>query len=86
VRSRLPDIDVRPTEEAGQTFAHALDVHAMLGTAEATIRAEPSRAPRCAVRTIALTSPNSTASSWSISFQSAGGTEDPAQCTAVSHP
>jgi len=38
VRSRLGDIDVRPTDEGWGDLAHAFDVRAMLATGEATIR------------------------------------------------
>jgi succinate dehydrogenase / fumarate reductase flavoprotein subunit len=43
VRSRMPDIDVRPTDEGWTDLAHALDVRAMCGTAEATIRGALAR-------------------------------------------
>ncbi|MGH2383317.1 MAG: FAD-binding protein, partial [Candidatus Limnocylindria bacterium] len=43
VRSVLPSVDVRPSEEGWGDLAHALDVQAMLGTAEATLRGAIAR-------------------------------------------
>ena len=43
VRSALPSVDVRPTEEGWGDLAHVLDVQAMLGTAEATLRGAIAR-------------------------------------------
>jgi len=42
-RSALPSVDVRPSEEGWGDLAHALDVQAMLGTAEATLRGAIAR-------------------------------------------
>jgi len=44
VRSALPSLDVRPSDEGWGDLAHALDVQAMLGTAEATLRGAIARA------------------------------------------
>jgi succinate dehydrogenase / fumarate reductase flavoprotein subunit len=44
VRSALPSVDVRPSEEGWGDLAHVLDVQAMLGTAEATLRGAIARA------------------------------------------
>ncbi len=43
IRSRLGDIDVRPNDEGWGDLAHALDVRAMLGTAEATMHGALAR-------------------------------------------
>jgi succinate dehydrogenase / fumarate reductase flavoprotein subunit len=43
VRSVLPSVDVRPSEEGWGDLAHVLDIHAMLGTAEATLRGAIAR-------------------------------------------
>ena len=43
VRSALPSVDVRPSEEGWGDVAHVLDVQAMLGTAEATLRGAIAR-------------------------------------------
>ena len=43
VRSALPSVDVRPSEEGWGDLAHVLDVQAMLGTAEATLRGAIAR-------------------------------------------
>ena len=43
VRSALPSVDVRPSEEGWGDLAHVLDIHAMLGTAEATLRGAIAR-------------------------------------------
>ena len=43
VRSVLPSVDVRPSEEGWGDLAHVLDVRAMLGTAEATLRGAIAR-------------------------------------------
>jgi succinate dehydrogenase / fumarate reductase flavoprotein subunit len=43
VRSALPSVDVRPSEEGWGDLAHVLDVRAMLGTAEATLRGALAR-------------------------------------------
>jgi succinate dehydrogenase / fumarate reductase flavoprotein subunit len=43
VRSALPSVDVRPSEEGWGDLAHVLDLHAMLGTAEATLRGAIAR-------------------------------------------
>jgi succinate dehydrogenase / fumarate reductase, flavoprotein subunit len=43
VRAALPSVDVRPSEEGWGDLAHVLDVHAMLGTAEATLRGAIAR-------------------------------------------
>lgn len=43
VRSVLPSVDVRPSEEGWGDLAHVLDVQAMLGTAEATLRGAIAR-------------------------------------------
>ncbi len=43
VRSVLPSVDVRPSEEGWGDLAHVLDVQAMLGTAEATLRGAMAR-------------------------------------------
>ncbi len=43
VRSVLPSVDVRPSEEGWGDLAHLLDVQAMLGTAEATLRGAMAR-------------------------------------------
>ena len=43
VRSVLPSVDVRPSEEGWGDLAHVLDVKAMLGTAEATLRGAIAR-------------------------------------------
>jgi succinate dehydrogenase / fumarate reductase flavoprotein subunit len=43
VRSVLPSVDVRPSEEGWGDLAQALDVQAMLGTAEATVRGAIAR-------------------------------------------
>jgi succinate dehydrogenase / fumarate reductase flavoprotein subunit len=43
VRSVLPSVDVRPSEEGWGDLAHVLDVQAMLGTAEATTRGAIAR-------------------------------------------
>ncbi|MGH2603871.1 MAG: FAD-binding protein, partial [Dehalococcoidia bacterium] len=37
IRSALPSVDVRPSEEGWGDLAHVLDLQAMLGTAEATL-------------------------------------------------
>ena len=42
-RSVLPSVDVRPSEEGWGDLAHVLDVQAMLGTAEATLRGAIAR-------------------------------------------
>jgi succinate dehydrogenase / fumarate reductase flavoprotein subunit len=42
-RSVLPDVDVRPSEEGWGDLAHVLDLQAMLGTAEATLRGAIAR-------------------------------------------
>jgi succinate dehydrogenase / fumarate reductase flavoprotein subunit len=39
----LPSVDVRPSEEGWGDLAHVLDVRAMLGTAEATLRGAIAR-------------------------------------------
>jgi succinate dehydrogenase / fumarate reductase flavoprotein subunit len=38
IRTALPSVDVRPSEEGWSDLAQVLDLHAMLGTAEATLR------------------------------------------------
>ncbi|MDQ4035157.1 MAG: FAD-dependent oxidoreductase [Chloroflexota bacterium] len=43
IRSVLPSIDVRPSEEGWSDLAQILDLHAMLGTAEATLRGAIAR-------------------------------------------
>lgn len=43
VRSVLPSVDVRPSEEGWGDLAHVLDVQAMLATAEATLRGAIAR-------------------------------------------
>jgi succinate dehydrogenase / fumarate reductase flavoprotein subunit len=43
VRSALPSVDVRPSEEGWGDLAQVLDLHAMLGTAEATLRGAIAR-------------------------------------------
>jgi succinate dehydrogenase / fumarate reductase flavoprotein subunit len=43
VRSTLPSVDVRPSEEGWGDLAHILDIEAMLGTAEATLRGAIAR-------------------------------------------
>jgi len=43
VRSTLPSVDVRPSEEGWGDLAHILDVEAMLVTAEATLRGAIAR-------------------------------------------
>jgi len=43
VRSVLPSVDVRPSEEGWGDLAQVLDVQAMLGTAEATLRGAIAR-------------------------------------------
>jgi len=43
VRSALPSVDVRPSEEGWGDLAHVLDLQAMLGTAEATLRGAIAR-------------------------------------------
>lgn len=43
IRSELPNVDVRPSEEGWGDLANVLDVHAMLGTAEATLRGALAR-------------------------------------------
>jgi len=43
VASALPSVDVRPSEEGWGDLAHVLDLQAMLGTAEATVRGAISR-------------------------------------------
>ncbi len=43
VRSVLPSVDVRPSQEGWGDLAHVLDVQAMLGTAEATLRGAIAR-------------------------------------------
>ncbi|MGH9174680.1 MAG: succinate dehydrogenase, partial [Vicinamibacterales bacterium] len=43
VRAALPHADVRPSEEGWGDLAHVVDVHAMLGTAEATLRGAIAR-------------------------------------------
>jgi succinate dehydrogenase / fumarate reductase flavoprotein subunit len=43
VRSALPSVDVRPSEEGWGDLAHVLDLQAMLGTAEATLRGAMAR-------------------------------------------
>ncbi|MEX0625261.1 MAG: FAD-binding protein, partial [Chloroflexota bacterium] len=43
VRSALPSVDVRPSEEGWSDLAQVLDVQAMLGTAEATLRGAIAR-------------------------------------------
>ncbi|HEY8884978.1 MAG TPA: succinate dehydrogenase, partial [Chloroflexota bacterium] len=43
VRSVLPSVDVRPSEEGWGDLAHVLDIHAMLGAAEATLRGAIAR-------------------------------------------
>jgi succinate dehydrogenase / fumarate reductase flavoprotein subunit len=43
VRSVQPSVDVRPSEEGWGDLAHVLDVQAMLGTAEATLRGAIAR-------------------------------------------
>ena len=43
VRAVLPSVDVRPSEEGWGDLAHVLDVQAMLGTAEATLRGAIAR-------------------------------------------
>jgi succinate dehydrogenase flavoprotein subunit len=43
VRSALPSVDVRPSEEGWGDLAGVLDVTAMLGTAEATLRGAIAR-------------------------------------------
>jgi succinate dehydrogenase / fumarate reductase, flavoprotein subunit len=43
VRSRLAEVDVRPTGEGWSDLVHALDLRAMLGTAEATVAAALAR-------------------------------------------
>jgi succinate dehydrogenase / fumarate reductase flavoprotein subunit len=42
-RSVLPSVDVRPSEEGWDDLAHVLDVQAMLGTAEASLRGAIAR-------------------------------------------
>ena len=44
VRAALPSVDVRPSDEGWGDLAHALDVQAMLATAEATLRGAIARA------------------------------------------
>jgi succinate dehydrogenase flavoprotein subunit len=43
IRLALPSVDVRPSEEGWGDLAHVLDVQAMLGTAEATLRGAIAR-------------------------------------------
>jgi succinate dehydrogenase / fumarate reductase flavoprotein subunit len=43
IRSELPSVDVRPSEEGWGDLANVLDVHAMLATAEATLRGALAR-------------------------------------------
>ena len=43
VRSVLPSVDVRPSEEGWSDLAQVLDVQAMVGTAEATVRGAIAR-------------------------------------------
>jgi len=43
VRTALPSVDVRPSEEGWGDLAHVLDLHAMLSTAEATLRGASAR-------------------------------------------
>jgi succinate dehydrogenase / fumarate reductase flavoprotein subunit len=43
VRAALPSVDVRPSEEGWGDLAHILDLQAMLGTAEATLRGAIAR-------------------------------------------
>lgn len=43
VRSVLPSVDVRPSEEGWGDLAQVLDIQAMLGTAEATVRGAIAR-------------------------------------------
>ena len=43
VRSALPGVDVRPSDEGWGDLAHVLDLQAMLGTAEATLRGAIAR-------------------------------------------
>jgi succinate dehydrogenase / fumarate reductase, flavoprotein subunit len=43
LRSALPRVDVRPSEEGWGDLAQVLDLHAMLGTAEATLRGAIAR-------------------------------------------
>jgi succinate dehydrogenase / fumarate reductase flavoprotein subunit len=43
VRSMLPTVDVRPSEEGWGDLAHVLDLQAMLGTAEGTLRGAIAR-------------------------------------------
>lgn len=43
VRLALPSVDVRPSEEGWGDLAHVLDVQAMLGSAEATLRGAIAR-------------------------------------------
>jgi succinate dehydrogenase / fumarate reductase, flavoprotein subunit len=43
VRAALPSVDVRPSEEGWGDLANVLDVHAMLGTGEATLRGAIAR-------------------------------------------
>jgi succinate dehydrogenase / fumarate reductase flavoprotein subunit len=43
VRSALPSLDVRPSEEGWGDLAHAFDLQAMLATAEATLRGAIAR-------------------------------------------
>jgi succinate dehydrogenase / fumarate reductase flavoprotein subunit len=43
VRSALPSVDVRPSEEGWGDLAQVLDLQAMLGTAEATLRGAIAR-------------------------------------------
>jgi succinate dehydrogenase / fumarate reductase flavoprotein subunit len=43
LRSVLPSVDVRPNEEGWGDLAQILDLHAMLGTAEATLRGAIAR-------------------------------------------
>ena len=43
IRSVLPSVDVRPSEEGWGDLAQVLDLHAMLGTAEATLRGAMAR-------------------------------------------
>jgi succinate dehydrogenase / fumarate reductase, flavoprotein subunit len=43
IRSVLPSVDVRPSEEGWNDLAQVLDLHAMLGTAEASLRGAIAR-------------------------------------------
>jgi succinate dehydrogenase / fumarate reductase flavoprotein subunit len=43
IRTALPSVDVRPSEEGWSDLAQVLDLHAMLGTAEATLRGAIAR-------------------------------------------